>query len=161
MFRMMKITLILVSLLFAATANADQFIGFKLAQLDIEKGAAKDPLNIAVNYGYALDTWLADLSLIAEVNHSVEKGRTSQGEDLEFNANAAYLLWKTTHSMYISMRAGIVQNETITAGNSIYKTGLLLGVSIGQVIGRTRLQIEYTSLAGEAKFFGIGLEFDL
>lgn len=159
--RMIKIVAFMVYLLFSASASADKFVGFKLVSPEMDKGATDNPLNLAINFGYMLDTWVADLSLIAELNRTVDKGSTQLGEELELNANAIYLLWKTTRSMYASLRAGVVQNEVVEVGDSRYKTGILLGASIGQVIGRTRVQIEYTSLAGDARFFGISLEFDL
>jgi len=161
MLKMLKMTVVLGSLLFAASATADPFVGLKVAKIDMDRKMKEDPLNVAINFGYSLDTWVADLSVIAEHNHTVDSGKTQQDEELELNSNAVYLLWKTTRSMYVSLRAGAVQNEIIEGGNSRYKSGLLLGAGIGQVIGRTRLQFEYTSLAGDARFLGISLEFDL
>ena len=159
MSRIRRICLFLGYLLFASAAAADPFVGLKVAPLKMDEAGADDPLNLAVNFGYALDTWIADL--IGELNHTIDSGTNRQGETLELNAAAAYILWKTTRSMYFSVRAGVVANEIVEATDSLHNTGLLLGVGIGQVIGRTRLQIEYTSLAGDARFFGISLEFDL
>ena len=161
MVRNVSIAVALGSVLIAGSVAADPFIGLKLALMDVDGKVKEDPLNVAVNFGYSLDTWIADLSVVAEHNHTVDSGETRQAEKLELNANAVYLLWKTTRSMYVSLRAGAVCNEIIEAGNSRDNSGLLLGVGIGQVIGRSRLQIEYTSLAGDATFLGIGLEFDL
>jgi len=161
MLRMLKIAVVLGSLLFTASAMADPFIGLKLALMNMDEEVKEDPMNIAVNFGYSLDTWVADLSVIAEHSQTVDSGRTRQGEKLELNANAVYVLWKTTRSMYVSLRGGAVKNEIMEGGDSQYNSGLLLGAGIGQVIGRTRLQVEYTSLAGDTRFFGISLEFDL
>lgn len=161
MVRILTIVVVLGSVLLSAYATAEPFVGFKLALMDVDGKVNDDPLNIAVNFGYSLDTWIADLSVVAEHNHTVDSGKTRQGEELELNANSVYLLWKTTRSMYVSLRAGAAFNEIVEAGNSRHNAGLLLGVGIGQVIGRTRLQLEYTSLAGDAKFLGIGLELDL
>jgi hypothetical protein len=161
MLRLLRINAVLVYILFAVPVAADPFVGLKLAPLDMDGNVADDPLNLAFDVGYALDTWVADLSLIAEFNRTLDSGTTRQGEDLELNANAVYLLWKTTRSMYVSLRTGVVENEIVEYAESRHKTGLLFGAGIGQVIGRTRLQIEYTSLAGDARFYGISLEFDL
>ena len=160
MARKIQFGLLLVCLLFSASASADKFVGVKLVPMKMDHGVADDPFNVAINLGYTMDTWIADLSLIGELNHTVDKGLTLQGEELELNSSAVYLLWKTTRSMYVSLRAGAVNNQIVEDGDSRSTTGILLGTSLGQVIGRTRLQIEYTSLAGDAGFFGIGLEFD-
>lgn len=161
MSRISSVCLLIGHLLLATAATADPFVGIKLAPLEMDEAGSDDPLNLALNFGYALDTWLADLSLIGEINRTVDSGTSRRGEALDLNATAAYVLWKTTRSMYFSLRAGMVANEIVEASDSRHNTGLLLGVGIGQVIGRTRLQIEYTSLAGDARFFGISLEFDL
>lgn len=161
MARILRIAVVLGSLVFAESVWADPFVGFKVALMDIDGKVNDDPLNVGVNFGYSLDTWIADLSVVAEHNRTVDSGKTRQDDKLELNSNAAYLLWKTTRSMYFCLRAGAVHNEIIEAGDSRNNSGLLLGAGIGQVIGRTRLQLEYTSLAGDATFIGIGLEFDL
>jgi hypothetical protein len=147
-------------LLFTGAVGATPFVGVKLAQLKVEGPESKDPVNLALNLGYALDTWIADLSLVAELNHTIEDGKTLQGEELELNAQAIYLSWKTTRSMYVALRAGAVQNQIVRGRDSDYTTGPLLSASVGQVIGRTRFVIEYTSLAGDARFYGFSLEFD-
>lgn len=152
--------MLLLALFLPGAAGATPFVGIKLAPLEIEGPEPDDPLNLALNFGYALDSWIADLSLVAELNYTIEEGRTTQGEDLELNAHAVYLSWKTTRSMYVGLRVGAVQNEIVRGRNSDYKTGPFISASVGQVIGRTRLVIEYTSLAGDARFYGISLEFD-
>lgn len=161
MSRALMIAVALGTLLSAVSAAADPFVGAKLAFVNMDDKVRDDPLNVAIDFGYSLDTWVADLSVIAEHSQSVDDGKARGGEDLELKANAVYLLWKTTRSMYVSLRVGAVQTEIVTDGDSDRHLGLLWGAGIGQVIGRTRLQIEYTSLTGDATFFGIGLEFDL
>jgi len=148
-------------LLFAPFTVADPFLGLKLGLMDMDENVKQDPFNIALNAGYSLDTWVADFSFVAEYNHTANKGKSRQQEDLELNASSLYLLWKTNRSMYISLRGGAVRNEIVEGGDSQSHAGLLLGAGIGQVIGKSRLQIEYTYLAGDANFVGIGLEFDL
>lgn len=159
--RPLVISVFVAGMVVSTAATPQPFVGVKLAPLEVEGSEPDDPLNLAVNFGYALDTWVADLSLVAELNYTVEDGRTYQDQDLQLNSNAVYVLWKTTRSMYVSLRAGAVQNELVEGSDSSYKTGLIVGASIGQVVGRTRVQIEYTSLAGDASFYGISLEFDL
>ncbi len=148
-------------LLLANVAIADTFVGAKLASADIDGPDRGNPFTAAFVIGRALDTWIADLSLVAEFSQTVADGKSAQGDKLAFNSNAVYLLSKSTRSMYFSLRGGLVQTEVVEAGDSDYQTGLLLGAGVGQVVGKTRVQIDYMSLAGEAEYFGISLEFDL
>jgi len=151
-------TVLLLSL-FSSAVEADPFVGFKVTPLNTGN-STNGPENISVNIGYALDSWLADLSLVTEFSRSVSMGKTIQGDELSLNADSMYVLWKTTRSMYVSARLGMVHKEWVIAGNSDNSFDLYSGVSIGQVIGRTRLQIEYVSLGSDVNYFGIGLEFD-
>ena len=155
-----KISIALTALLFLNGAVAEPFVGFKLSTPDFDN-AKREPTNLAINVGKSLDTWVADLSLVGEFSYTIDQGRTDRGEELELTSGAAYVVWKTTRSMYVSLRGGVVANEITEADDSSFNRGLLLGASLGQVIGRTKLQIEYTRLATDADFYGISLEFDL
>jgi hypothetical protein len=149
----------LTAFLLSAPVNAEGLVGAKIAKMYLDTPSRKDPVNIAVNVGYAFDSLIADLSLIGEVSRTALSGETGNGNDLDFESESAYLLWKTTRSMFVSLRGGLVRNKTITGSSYHRGDGIVLGASIGVVIGRTRLQIEYTSLAGDANFLGVGLDF--
>lgn len=142
-----------------APATADVFTYIKLGVMDVDVSAKSDPVNLALDLGYELDSDLADLSLVAEINRSIDKGRTRQGDDLEFESNGLYLVVKTTRSLFASFRVGVVENKIIEGSSSTRSNGVAIGGGIGVVIGRTRLQIEYLSLAGDANYFTIGLQF--
>lgn len=148
-----------ITILFAAPATADLFVGAKIGVMMVDVPSSSDPANAAVSIGYEFDSLLADLSLVGEASRSMNNGTASQGEDLEFESEAVYLVWKSTRSLFASLRGGVVQNEAITGNTSHESNGILIGGSVGIVIGKTRLQLEYTSLAGDADFLGIGLEF--
>jgi hypothetical protein len=140
-------------------ARADVLAGVKIAMMDLDFPARKDPVNVAFNFGYEFDSLIADLSLIGEVSRTAYSGETGGGKDLDFESESAYILWKTTRSLFVSLRGGLVKNKIITGNQYRRGDGILLGGSVGIVIGRTRLQVEYTSLAGDADFLGVGLEF--
>ena len=147
------------TMLFTTHVQADVLIGAKIAKMMIDVPANKNPINIAVDIGYEFDSMIADLSLVGEINRTARSGKTNQSNELDFESDGVFILWKTTRSLFVTLRCGVVNNKIIT-GNTLHRSsGILLGASIGVVIGRTRLQIEYTSLAGDANFFGLGLEF--
>lgn len=151
--------IVFITILFATPAIGDLFIGAKIGKVMVDVPSSSDPTNIAASIGYGFDSLLADLSLVGEVNRTMSSGTTSQGDDLEFESEAVYLVWKSTRSLFATLRGGVVQNETITGSTSLKSNGILIGGSVGLVIGKTRLQLEYTSLAGHADFLAIGLEF--
>ena len=145
--------------LFAVPAHADMLVGAKIGHMKVDIPSSTDPTNVAVNMSYEFDSLLADLSLVGEINRSVSSGKTSQGDELKFQSDGIYIAWKTTRSIFVTLRGGIVQNKIIT-GNTLHRDdGILAGCGIGLVIGKTRLHIEYTSLAGDANFLSLGLEF--
>lgn len=150
--------IILITIVFSTPAIGDVFMGAKVGKMMVDDPTKTDPINIAVNIGYELDTDLADLSLVGEVNRTINSGKTRHGSELDFESNSIFLVWKTTGSLFVTLRGGVVQNELNTDRASRESNGILIGGSLGTVIGRTRLQLEYTSLAGDANFFGIGLE---
>jgi hypothetical protein len=59
----------------------------------------------------------------------------------------------------VSLRGGIVQDKIIVDGDSRADDGFLLGGGIGVVSGRTRIELEYTSIAGDANFLSLNIEF--
>ena len=156
----LKVVLLLMALLLMNSASAEPFVGFKFSTPDVESSVT-EPTNLAIIFGNSLDTWVADLSLVGEFSYSIDQGKTRQGQTLELNSGAVYVLWKTTRSMFVTLRGGLVGNEVVTESDKDFNSGLLLGGSIGQVIGRTRLQIDYTRLGTDADYYGISLEFDL
>ena len=151
--------IVFITILFATPAIGDLFIGAKIGKMMVDVPSSSDPTNIAASIGYEFDSLLADLSLVGEASRTMSSGRTSQGDDLEFESEAVYLVWKSTRSLFASLRGGVVQNETMIGNASLESSGILMGGSVGFVIGKTRLQLEYTSLAGHADFLAIGLEF--
>ena len=152
-------TILFIAILFAVPAQGDVFIGAKVGRMLVDTPSSKDPTNTAVILGYEIDSMLADFSLVGEINRTMSSGKTNQGDELEFESEAIYLVWKTTRSLFVTLRGGVVQNEIITGSTSNRSDGILVGGSVGIVMGRTRLQIEYTSYAGDANFLSLGLEF--
>jgi hypothetical protein len=142
-----------------APVAADVFTYVKLGVMDVDVSSKSDPINLALDLGYELDNDLADLSVVAEINRSIDDGRTRHGDDLEFESNGLYLVAKTTRSLFASVRVGVVENKIIEGSSSTRNDGVAIGGGIGVVIGRTRLQIEILSLAGDANHFTIGLQF--
>jgi hypothetical protein len=148
-----------VTILFTAPAAADVFTYVKLGKIDVDVASRASPTNLALNIGYELDSHLADLSLAAEINRSIDSGKTGRREDLEFESNGVYLVYKSTRSLFTKLRVGIVDNKIIEGSSSQRSDGIAVGGGIGIVIGRTRLQIEYTVISDDANHFTIGLQF--
>jgi hypothetical protein len=154
-----RAALLLVLLLAAAPAAADVFTYIRAGTANVDGISSSNPLNLALDLGYELDSDFADMSIIGEINRTLDSGRIRRDGDLEFESNGLYLMLRTTRSLFATFSIGAVENRVIAGGVSSRTTGLALGGSIGIVIGRTRFQIEYTSLAGDADFFSIGLLF--
>lgn len=153
-------TIIIISAsLIISPAYADILIGAKIGKMIVDVPSNKNPTNIAATFGYEIDTRLADLSVVGEVNRTMHSGETSQGEDLKFSSEGVYLVWKTTRSLFVTLRGGVVQNEIFEGEVSNKSDGILFGGSVGFVVGRTRMQVEYTTYAGDANFLGFGIEF--
>ena len=149
----------LLATFFAAPSAADAFTYVKLGYMHVDVPSKSNPVNLALNLGYELDSSFADTSLVAEINRTVDSGRNRLGEDLEFESNGLYLVFRSSRSLFASFRIGMVENKIIQGSSSERSDGFALGGNIGIVIGRTRLQLEYTSIATDANFFSLGLEF--
>ncbi len=86
------------AILFVVPAFADVFIGAKLGTMMVDVPSSTDPINLAVDIGYEFDSLLADLSLVGEINRTMSSGTTNQGDELEFESDAIYLVWNITYS---------------------------------------------------------------
>jgi hypothetical protein len=155
----LRSALLLVAMLATAPAAADVFAYIKAGSMNVDGISSTNPINLAIDLGYELDSDFADMSVVGEINRTVDSGNIRRDGDLEFESNGLYLVFRTTRSLFATFSIGAVQNKTIAGGDSSTKRGIALGGSIGIVIGRTRLQFEYTSLAGDADFFSVGLAF--
>jgi hypothetical protein len=150
---------LLAACLFALPVSADMFFGMKAGSMMVDVASDKNPRNLALNLRYQLDTQLADLSLGGEVNRTMHEGETRRGEDLEFESEAIYLLWKTPRSLFVSFRGGIARDKVIIDNNESKDDGLMLGAGFGVIVGKSIMQIEYTSIAGDADYLSFSLEF--
>lgn len=157
--RFLRSAIFFVTVLFAMPAATDPFTYVRLGGVNIEGSSRDNPLNLALNFGYELDSYVADLSLAAEINRTIDDGEANRGGELEFESNGIFLVYKSTRSLFVVGRIGLVENKIIKRGNSERSDGLALGGGIGVVVGRTRLQLELTSYTGHAKFFTLGLQF--
>ena len=157
--RLLRSAILFTTLLFTVPAAGAMFIGAKLGPVMVDTPSSSDPINIAVNLGYEIDTLMADLSLTGEINRTVSRGETNYGDELMFESNGIYLVFKTTRSFFVTFRGGVVQNKIIAGSTSRRNNGISLGGGIGMVVGRTRVQIEYTSITGDANYLSLGLEF--
>ena len=104
--------------LFALPAYADMYFGVKTGSMMVDIPTDRNPWNFALNLGYRLDTRLADLSLAGEINRTLREGETRNGENLEFESEAVYLVWKTPRSLFVSLRGGIVRDKIIIGSNA-------------------------------------------
>lgn len=156
---LLRSVIFLVTMLIAVPAAADPFTYVRLGGVNVEGSSRNNPLNLALNIGYELDSYVADLSLAAEINRTIDDGEANHGGDLEFESNGLYLIYKSTRSLFVTGRIGVVENKIIKRGNTEHSDGFALGGGIGVVIGRTRLQLELTSYTGHARFFTLGLQF--
>jgi hypothetical protein len=156
---LLRSVIFLAILLIAAPAAADAYTYVRLGGVNVEGSSRDNPLNLALNFGYELDSYVADLSIAAEINRTIDDGEASRGGELEFESNGLYLIYKSTRSLFAVARIGLVENKIIKRGNTERSDGFALGGGIGVVIGRTRLQLELTSYTGHAKLFTLGLQF--
>lgn len=145
--------------LLTAPARAELLLGIKAGRMDIDMPARNNPWNIAAHLGFQLDNRRNDLSLVGEVNRTVDEGRVRGGGDLEFESEAVFLRARTTSSLFASFRFGIVRYEIVTDGDSRGDDGLLLGGGVGVIAGRTRIQLEFTSMGRDADFLSLNIEF--
>jgi len=141
------------------TAGADVFFGIKAGSMNVDVPAKKNPRNMAAHLGFQLDNRRADFSLMGEFNRTFSAGEARGGGDLEFESEAIFLRVRTANSLFVSFRGGIVQDKIIIDGDAQSDDGILLGGGIGVVAGRTRIQLEYTSIAGDANFLSLNIEF--
>ena len=145
--------------LYPGLSRSEIFIESKVGIMMLDEPSSNDPINMTLNLGYRIDTTLADLSVVGELNRTVNSGESSQGEELKMSSNGIYLRWMSIRSLFVTLRGGFVENK-VDVGNRTDKSyGVGLGGGIGIVIGKTRLHLEYMSLAGDAKFLSIGLEY--
>ena len=151
--------LLFAACLFTSPVCADMFFGVKTGPMMVDVSTDKNPINLALNLGYRLDTRAADLSLAGEVNRTLREGETRDGEDLEFESEAIYLVYRTPRSLFVSLRGGIAWDKVVIDGKSSRDDGLLFGAGFGIVAGKTLIQLEYTSIAGDANFLSLSLEF--
>ena len=140
-------------------AGADTFVYVRYGEMNVDGKERDDIQNLAFNLGYELDSYRADMSLAAEISRTLEEGKTGQGRDLEFETEGLFLIYRSTRSLFASLRVGLVRATRIRDGDSDSSSGLGVGGGIGIVIGQTRLQIELTSYAAEANFLTLGLQF--
>ena len=149
----------LLAVVTVQTATAEVFIESKLGRVKLDDSSHSDPLNLALGLGYQLDNTVADLSIVGEINRTIDEGHAPGGEDVKFSANGIYLRWISIRSLFVTLRAGLVENELQVSGDSETSSGLALGAGFGVVVGKTRWHLEYLNLAGDASFFSLGIEF--
>lgn len=145
--------------LFTLPVFADTYVGVKAGLMMVDVSSDRDPINLALNLGYRLDTRLVNTSLVGEVNRTLRDGETGRGDDLEFESDAVYLVLRTPRSMFVSARGGWARDKVISGGDVDRNDGLLWGVSIGGIVGKTLIHLEYTSIAGDAEFLALSIEF--
>jgi len=83
---LLRSAIIIVTMLIAAPAVADPFTYVRLGGVNVEGTSRDNPLNLALNFGYELDSYVADLSLAAEINRTIDDGEANRGGDLEFES---------------------------------------------------------------------------
>jgi len=154
-----QIAMLLSTLTLSAPVFGETFVGIKLGSMSVDKSQGSRPRNYALNLGYEFDTLGLNMSIVGEINRTMDKGETRQGDSLEFESNGIYLMFKTNRRVFTSLSVGYVENKTITASETWRGYGLALGGGVGVTIGRTRMQLQYTSLANDADFLSLGLDY--
>jgi len=157
--RFLKFIVLLATVFIAVPVQGDIFMGIKIGGMAVDIPSDENPVNVAVNVGYEIDTLLADLGLLAEVTRTVSSGEDRNGEGIEFESNGVYLVFKTTGPLYLTLRGGVVEDKTTVSSASDRERGVSVGGGIGIIAGRTLLQVEYTTFAGNANYFSFGLQF--
>lgn len=148
-----------MAITFAPPIAADPFTYVKLGSMNVDGPQKDHPLNLALSVGYELDSYVADFSVAAEVNRTIDDGEYRNGGDIEFESNGLFFIYKSTRSLFVVGRVGYVENKTIIRGHTSRDDGIALGGGIGVVIGQTRLHLEFVSYAGDANHISLGLQF--
>ncbi len=156
---LLRIPGFILAMMFAPTLAADPFTYVKLGSMNVDGPQKDHPFNLALSLGYELDSYVADFSVAAEVNRSIDDGEYRNGGDIEFESNGLFFIYKSTRSLFVVGRVGYVENKTIIRGHTSRDDGIALGGGLGIVIGQTRLHLEFVSYAGDANHISLGLQF--
>jgi len=148
-----------IALLFALPARGEIQLGVSAGRMSVDVAARSAPWNLALSLAHPIDTRLANLWLLAEINRTVSRGETRDGEDLEFESDGLFVVLKTNRSLYFSLRGGVVEERIGRGDTSSTEQGFAYGGGIGGIIGRARFTIEFTRYDGNADFLSLGLEF--
>jgi len=149
---------LLVVLLLAPPAAGEVFVGAKIGWMRVDTPTDSSPINAAFDFGYQIDTSLANLTLAGEINRTISSGKTNRSNDLKFKSDGMYLIYKTNKALYWTVRGGVVRDKIVADTTSDRKAGLSVGGGFGGVVGEVRIQIEFTAIAGDANFLSIGLD---
>ncbi|MDH3535327.1 MAG: hypothetical protein OER87_06250 [Gammaproteobacteria bacterium] len=154
-----RCVLLVITMLASVPAAGEMHLGVTTGRMSVDVSSSSAPKNMALSLGYEIDTRLANLRLVGEINRTVSRGKTRGGEGLEFESDGIYLLFKTNRPLYFTLRGGVVQDEIITGATTSKDRGFAIGGGIGVISGRARIVIEYTKIAGDADYLSLGLEF--
>ena len=121
--------------LVAWPAGADGFIGMRMGPVWTDVSADKNPRNLALNAGYQINTFLSDLSIGVEASRTLIEGELGNGGDLEFETESICLFGRTSRSLFLCYRAGLVRYDRIRDHDTHSDDGLLLGGGFGIVAG--------------------------
>ena len=156
--RFLQFTILITTIFIAVPAQGDIFMGIKIGRIAVDIPSDENPINVAVNVGYEIDTLLADLGLMAEVTRTVSSGEDRNGEEIEFESNGVYLVFKTTGPLYLTLRGGVVEDKTTASSTSDRQRGVSIGGGIAIIAGRTLLQVEYTTYPESANYLSFGIQ---
>jgi len=151
--------LLLTAFLLPIPAIGEIHLGVTVGRMSVDVPSRSAPKNLALSLGYEIDSRLANLRLLGEINRTLNQGETRLGKDLEFESNGIFLVFKTNRPVFFTLRGGVIEDEIITGRTSSKNRGFAYGAGIGVISGRTRIVIEYTNIAGDADYLSLGLEF--
>jgi hypothetical protein len=148
-----------IGLMFSLPAQGEIQLGVAAGRMSVDVASRSAPWNLALSLGYPIDTRLANLRVLAEINRTASHGEARDGDDLEFESNGILLELKSNHPVYFSLRGGFVEYRVVGSGAESDELGIALGAGLGVISGRARIVLEYTSYDGEADFLSLGLKF--
>ncbi len=154
-----RITLVAATLLAVSPAGADYHLGIRTGYLSVDSPKRSNPKNLALGLSVDIDNSVTDLRLVGEFSRSISDGETRSGNDLTFASDGIYLVTRTPHALFTIFRSGLIWNRIELDRDRESNEGVAIGIGIGVITGKASMLIEYTDLAGDARFLTFGLEF--
>lgn len=115
-------------------------------------------VNVGGTWGHRL-SWFDGLSTEVEVTTTLAEGDFN-GPDYSLTTAAGYAAWRSSGSLYIRLRGGLLYERAEVGNVSSNDAGLSFGGGLGWEMaeGHT-LEFDYTLIESDVHFFSVGYRF--